>query len=423
MDRNTTATLWKLGQKDWNAWALLKRREREEAISQGRWQAIAESWMQDATADFSDQDFPLEASWYGLDFPGTALFRKARFKRADFRRAKFHGLANFSEASFFGASEFRWTYFASGADFYQAKFKQRVNFRHSKFDEQVEFLETAFHGVADFSHVAFLRSVDFSRSTFRSYVDFGYAKFPALASFEAIRSESSFSLAQSVFSEVPNFIAATFREPPRLDNAKILQPPGQRADHDQIAFYRKLRTMAISAHDYERERDYFVCELRARRGTVDRGWSATYLVGLIYGALSDYGRSIFRPVGIWLLSIAAFWACYYLAHLTSARPSATLSELLLSLNDLGSDCVKSSGWPFLKAGIISLKNALLIFPWDRVEQFARPHACLFGTVEIDGRSIPDIPDSVILLSIVQAAGSAILLFLVALGIRNHLRVG
>jgi hypothetical protein len=291
------------------------------------------------------------------------------------------------------------------------------------FTEQTEFVRATFSGPVEFSEVEFEHSVDFTASVFCGLANFSRASFPARASFEAIRSEVSFSVADAKFSGVPNFVDATFCEAPRLDNVKVAQCDWHRGDREMIAYYRKLRAMAIAGHDHEREREFFVNELRARRGHLDRPWSGRYLVGLLYGILSDYGRNMGRPAALWLFSFCLGWAWYYWQHLKAAGEKLPTFGSFASRDFLRSECIAGKGLAILKAGFLSLKYSLVIVPWDKSEQLAGSAACLFGVVDMDGHSIPNFTDSVLIVSFAQAGLSVVILFLLALTIRNYLRLG
>ena len=174
----------------------------------------------------------------------------------------------------------------------------------------------------------FRRDASFESATFRGNAGFVSATFRGNAHFAAIKATRSFSLADTLFHSVPDFIQSEFAEAPRLDNSairpalvqprrlwlspfrvyKIAKPrfaqlrralprslqflcrPTIRvlieprlfywatrravgniyqritdADRNLPAQWRALRRLAIASHDHEREHQFFAREIRALR--------------------------------------------------------------------------------------------------------------------------------------------------------------
>jgi hypothetical protein len=103
------------------------------------------------------------------------------------------------------------------------------------------------------------------------------------------------------------------------------------ADPNEPAKWRAMRGLAIKANDHEREQRFFAHEMRANRYLNDwplhyRLWDNTawggigrWWFGYAYQFLSDFGRSIFRPLAWWAITVAVFTCIYLASHLDHAR--------------------------------------------------------------------------------------------------------
>ena len=115
--------------------------------------------------------------------------------------------------------------------------------------------------------------------------------------------------------------------------------------------------------------------------------------------MSDYGRSLSRP-GLSLIFLTIFfgmtygWASWY-QHSSNNQPSA-LEELALS------------------AGVFSVGHTLPFY-------FGSKTAVSDATKTLFGESITNIPDWIHFITIFQGVISGLLLFLVALALRNYFR--
>lgn len=313
-----------------------------------------------------------------------------------------------------------------------------------------------------FHTLTFSGLAEFDRCCFKSYAAFLQTTFRQQANFTAVQCESFFSFEGCEFIEVPDFNQAHFTEAPRLDNvsvpevggiARFFLPvlPGIDANVDTSAQYRALKRLAIQAHDHTREQDYFANELKARRSHPDsllpcllnllrkdeKGqrlpwWpgglhgTTRYWFGLGYEALSDFGRSIGRPL-FWLAATAFVSAWGYLglhfAHVAEDGRAYGLSSIewigrwLLSffggtLRSLA--CVDgSSGEPWNAARLLSLAKTLPYAGVVPAEKLNEVFACFYGS---------SIPSCVVVIGMVQLVLSLLLLFLFLLAVRNHFRI-
>jgi hypothetical protein len=329
-------------------------------------------------ADFS------RAQLTNSDFNGTVFKKPARFKEvlfheaSDFVGTKFSSEATFTQAKFYGNSDFNDAEFDSGAFF-----------AHSHFQGDAWFKEAKFLGEALFDSAIFARSVHFMQTRFSSFTSFGECRFH-VASFAAVRAESAFDLTNAHFDEVPNFNQAHFLEAPRLDNISVPTVPEVRSAKvpvgpDFAARYRALKRLAIQSHDHDRELQFFADELRSQRGDP---WSARSLFIAAYRILSDFGRSITRPLLWWIGTTALFAGIY--AGLHNSEPSSPLCQ--------GS---KSDSL----AIYLSLRRGLVLPALGQGQELDRVYGCLFGTAKLTAESgervISNIPDIAAYAGIVQ----------------------
>src|SRR5262249_50614525 len=141
--------------------------------------------------------------------------------------------------------------------------------------------------------------------------------------------------------QVPSFIGATFKGGLRLDNVETphYRLLGYTPDKDATARFRELRRRATEAHDHERELEVFAQEIRTGRfhakglpSWVPKVWSWRFWFGLGFGALSDFGRSLWRPLLTWAALMALF-AMFFLGEQEDVRKAR--SDLGSSWSTLG----------------------------------------------------------------------------------------
>jgi len=429
-----------------------------------QWQGDFVKFCFPGLADFRQCTFKMQSNFREAIFFGTAdfenvifendgVFPDARFKQdARLYTAKFKGQAFFAGAIFYKSAKFAFTSFEETAQFYGAKFKKSsflsasfkglANFAETEFKQLADFNEAEFLEIAYFMDAKFQQDARFSQTHFGGYASFFRAEFRGEANFEAAQVERAFTLEAARFVEVPDFIQAHFEEAPRLDNvfipevrgvARFAFPglPGIDAVAGTSARYRALKRLAIEAHDHTREQNYFANELKALRGHPDsllpcplnllrkdekgqrlpwlpgglRG-TTRYWFGLGYEALSDFGRSMIRPLIWWVLGAAGF-AWLYLDR--AGSPDR---------------CAAGSGEPWRAALGLSIRKALPFTGIASSEKLNQIYACLYGVHDgiEPGRITPMIPDAVDYLGMVQLVLSLLLLFLFLLAVRGHFRI-
>jgi hypothetical protein len=508
----------------WNAWARERLAEKKRLQESGEWEDVKkqEEWKRQSSVNFSNHPFKFHADFHDFLFPAYACFDGALFENgADFSNAVMNEGADFIAVTFGGDSHFKNTRFKAPATFSKTTFERMANFSEAKFCELVKFTDTTFSGWADFSKAIFSKEADFGvrvfskkskfdDAIFKERVDFKRAHFgtsnPNLAEeeeagevsffqtefkksadfkgaqfyvkkadFRAIQAERFFSLNSVKFHHcVPDFVQAHFQEAPLLEHFKI--PLKRPTNIDKIAKevlkkekselpprYRALKRLALQGNDHEREQDFFAAELLSLRGVEDfpRGKGAErYWGGKFYQWLSDFGRSAFIPLRLWLITIALSFSIYAFDHWLNLTVNiwgwfivalivgiwgmimvyfvpvkrmrmmlvllASTLFLLLPLWATAS-CVSGSkdNSALTEAMLLSLKNAFVALPINMNERTNQLYACLYGVEKspLSGTvSTPIIPDGVATLGIVQTLFSAVVIFLFLLAVRAKFRI-
>ena len=201
---------------------------------------------------------------------------------------------------------------------------------------------------------------------------------------------------------MPAFNQADFKQAPDLDDVDFPLPGfWRRGEAGLIPLYRAIRRMAIQSADYEREQMAFKGETRSKRGTEHKPWHTAFWFGIAYDAFSDFGRSIARPLLIWLASAIAFAAIY-------------AWNAGVAVSGWGSACADDGASKALKALTLSAANALPLIGSSRGEVAAEFYTkCL---------ALPHAPAWSPILQIWQTLWSAVLLFLFLLALRNQFKI-
>jgi uncharacterized protein YjbI with pentapeptide repeats len=361
-------------------------------------------------AIFGKATFTREANFIHAKFTGEAYFWKSTFTReANFIHATFTGEAYFWEATFTGKVCFWGATFRHEANFLQATFTGEANFRqvtfrgeasfhYATFRHEANFLQATFTGEANFRQATFTGEADFQQTEFLGMTIFREVRFTAVATFHAARFSKTVSFRDSKWEAVPDFKGTAWKDGVAVDDFKQLQTNlntgkinlRQQSTSDPESLtdrLQALRKMARDADDRPRELDYFALELQARYQ--GKGLGARLkrcLVGL-YGCLSDYGRGVGRPLRglleLCLLSMLCYWV------------------------------LADRGWRVWdNALLLSLLNALPPLGASSAVRESSLEA-LYGS---------DIPNLVHVIAVGEGVIGLILLFLIALGLRNRFRL-
>lgn len=384
--------------------------------------AMLKSITCEGSDSYFDASFRDGVTFENAYFKGNVHYREAKFEdQSFFMHAHFGGDASFG--SFNGAARFESAIFDGEAWFSRAVFEQMARFNNALFKGGARFECCTFEGDAAFSAARFGRYAIFDHTIYRGQV-----------SFQAVEAQSAFTMANASFSDVPNFDQATFGEAPRLDNFGI--PTRNEKGLFRAAFsntfkgnsntdagqewqelkrqrielgvrWRTLKRLATQGHDHQRELYFFREEMLTSRWIKDKPWHTFFWFGVLYQVLSDFGRSVSRPLVCWLIWLLAFWALYL-----AIRPD--LDGMNMPRNCPGSEFVE----PWIAALALSTHRSLPAFSGlgERVSSF---HSTLYG---IGDGCVALVPSAVSFLGVVQTVGSTALLFLLLLALRNRFRI-
>jgi hypothetical protein len=441
---------------------------------------VRASEVEFGAATFDDAVFAGKATFRNGRFSGDTSIQNAVFAaETRFNEARFAETAIFRGTKFARLTEFGGSAFAKPVDFHGCKFKGNASFDASSFAQSADFPLVRFKDGASFESVVFRDRANFLQTVFGGRTSFRNVTFEGPAEFSASLARAVFLLSGAHFKLVPGFHDASFREPPSLDHMTIDDPlsvaplvadparPDPRpslfrlvpmsGNPEYAARYRGLRRLAADTQDYDREREFFAQELRCRRFWHDQplGKSfARFWIGYLYGGVSDFGRSIVRPMVLWLATILVFTLLYLgqrqSAYFASAPgPVADggaifptwpadpgfISVLqwlggivwwfLLSIFNLfsGGGCIAGDGGASAEALFLSLKNSLFFLGWESPDAARRVYSCLYGFdgITVSGERLVRVPLSVSTTAIIENMVGITLLLLFLLALRNLLR--
>ena len=179
-------------------------------------------------------------------------------------------------------------------------------------------------------------------------------------------------------------------------------------DSDDVAEFRKLKSMAIAANDHERDGYFFAREMMAKRGIETIGFWPL-LLDSTYALLSFYGQSISRPIWGFVASLFAFASAYALPLLLPGKVGF--------LQAVGF-AAEYSGHNFMP-----LLNTLFRFaltPSGYTTGFETRLDAIHRQLFIHGQS--GLFDWIVAASVFQQLFGGVLLFLLLLGLRNKFRL-
>jgi len=344
------------------------------------------------TASFSNVNFSNLPKFVGAVFSDKAEFGKAAFgPGSSFANATFAGNVSFEEANFSGGGS---------ASFFYTSFEGDARFKGVTFIGGVSFVSASFTKLASFQTATFCSNALFDSVTFKHFADFTKVCFSKEANFTGMKAERAFDMTGAALTEVPVFNQADFKQAPDLDDVRFPLPNFWRGGNRRlIAQYRALRRMAVQGGDYEREQMAFKGEIRSKRGNEHQWHHAAFWFGLAYDALSDFGRSISRPLVVWFVSLFAFAAIY----LQNAGVCSTRWFI---------PCKEGGGSKLLKAITLSAANALPGIGSSRAEESKLFYACI---------PLPT-PAWSSIIQMGQTLWSAVLIFLFLLAVRNQFKI-
>jgi uncharacterized protein YjbI with pentapeptide repeats len=420
------------GRDCWNKWA-------DAEISTGKTTPVDFSGGPIAITNFRGFVFPGPANFANVHFTRPVTFKKAEFRqKAIFSRAEFYKCARFSGATFKGQAVFSHAVFQADvaldrmtvdddAKFDGAKFRQSVYAAHTRFRDYVTFRGAEAYAKLVLVGANFEGEADFRRATF-AHSDFTGTQFKTtLTWFSGVN-----------FLTAPDFRASTFATPPNFQDADVaatIQTSRVAGEDDDAAKFRRLKQLASEAKDHERELEFFAKELQAKRVHETNGIWRTAL-SLAYEVLSDFGRSVARPLLCLLALImlpAAVMMLWY-SPVSSVALIGFLTALVLASLDQGTASrvrllaaltIGAVTLPLLAslpaASItlatitLSFTNTALLLGADKWTIRCDALQLLFGECKLSLIAS--------LAAYVQSGLSLLLMFLIGLGLRNRFRTG
>ena len=411
-----------------------------------------------------------------------AWFNKARFgKKLQIENCLFKTDAWFQEATFKSRVLFQDIFFKTDVSMGEAVFKARSFFKNIQFHGLANFKETSFSGRALFQDCWFQKEAVFNQSDFAGYAIFTQVRFKQSASFKAAHIAKGFTIEQVEFTnQVPNFRQALFTEPARIKDISIIPAPkrtrfskrvrqvvtslrrenkwlrklfyidtvhtewakkyltyqknrffNSRRQSTDETYYKSLERIAQEANNVRAQKQFIAGQVRSRRHVKDKAsgllrGTFNYLHGVMSEFISDFGRSLVRPVLAWGLVFAAFTGVY-------------LSQATNSIKDPCGN--KKSVSPLAAAQSIGWRNAFAINLQGR-QTMDTMHTCLYGHAVVAKKENKDqtrlagltnvptaplpakpmVPSSIVFWGSIHTALSFFLIVLFAMNLRNRFKM-
>ncbi|MEO1731047.1 MAG: pentapeptide repeat-containing protein, partial [Pseudomonadota bacterium] len=164
--------------------------------------------------------------------------------------------------------------------------------------------------------------------------------------------------------------------------------------------FRRLKELAASSHNHAKTLEFNAQEKRSRRGNEEM-WLGEATLDLLYATLSNYGRSVLRP----LIALGALWGLFSALFWWARVPFTEFTDKSFAL-------VEGQTRSGLTAFNYAASNLLSFIPTGRTAR-TQGEDLLFGGI---------VPDWIVFVGGVQSLLSVILLFLLGLALRNMFRV-
>jgi hypothetical protein len=289
-----------------------------------------------------------------------------------------------------------------------------------QFDGDVQLSELGAYGGFILSNTTFKREVSFSgqfekeaiflSNKFDGFVDFGYAQFrdPLILRGNAFSSRPAIDNIRLSYTPIMpgdhwfggkpeigsynRFLGRILSKNKRIAGciARVLSIAKTDSAYPTL---RQFRAFAREYDDFRLALDIYSLEQKSRRIWFDPPFSGSFIFGLLFQLLSDFGRSTLRP---FLTLVGSFVSFSVLFSIISSTRECDLGHRV------------SSGV------ILSLNNSLPFVSWQKQSILTAAESCLLSQGSIG------MPYAI--LSILQVLISATLIFLVGLGIRNSLKM-
>jgi hypothetical protein len=255
-----------------------------------------------------------------ISFSNTIWIDVLRFEKAIFTIPVFFRNAIFNEDT-----DFHWVSFRKEVDFIGAKFKQKANFGFVTFERQADFGDAIFKKIADFRNTTFTKSTFFWRAIFKQDVVFMGAIFIQDIEFCSAKFSKGVEFFEAIFqNKAPAFqgtkiegyfdFSASNEYFPKFDFAKYQEDANDKFNYaGQVAMqYSLLKSLMKKMEFHDKELFFHGKELEAKSYDKNEPKHLRFLYKK-YGEFSDYGQSVWRPVvGLFLTFL--IWILFYLIH-------------------------------------------------------------------------------------------------------------
>jgi hypothetical protein len=357
--------------------------------------ALFESVTFTGNVGFVDATFTEDAEFESATFSRDAGFDRATFSGdARFDRATFSGSARFGRATFFRGARFGGTTpFAKTVGFNSARFRRSVDFSGREFKQRTNFSGARFGGVAKFHGAKLHPDTTFLNAEFpgercavpplrRWWFADEDRKFSrvAFARWKRWRGRIGPRWWRSRPWKALRYCGVPFalRWDRNLKNMRRKRDSD--AEKYEIA-YRRLRRLAAEIGSIEYEGRFHALELKAHRARTDTQFLAR-VASWLYEILSDYGRSMGRPIA-WL---AGFWVAFALVYRWVFVPPYRVDAAGLAAGTCQtianppawSDAIVTAAHQFLPS-LFGMSSAANRPEWLRCAEASRPLAFLLAS--------------------------------------------
>ena len=374
-------------------------------------------------ARFSNANFGRSGADLAISGASTVNFEAARFEKgAFFARVRFIGGCEFKDAVFDGAAVFDNALFVMPASFAPAVFSARCSFKGAQFVRTADFSETQFLRECDFSGGKFASGARFDRARFVGVAQFESAEFKGAASFRGVKGEAALVFDRTMCVTAPDLTGGTFAVSPALRKLVKIKPKrrlwGRWKKKDSVAEALDWELRAGVAPEEWPQNRVPAPSIPERFAPASRNAPAR-------------GRPLLPLFVLWVLTIAIFVPFYLSQRLyngssgnaaaISLRAPGSLTELAALISSAGrgtfdsGPCVLGNSSPVSEALVLSVKNALVLVPWESEHVVHRVYGCLYGIEN----AAPAIPVAVSLGALLQATLSLMLLASAALRLKSR----
>ena len=307
-------------------------------------------------ANFSGAVFGFEANFDGANLGNWANFKRTKFGTiASFMGTQFGNPASFDGANFGETTTFRGAQFAGRASFECAEFEGSVQFCAATWASISDVygnlfsIRRAWAELFDAAPNAF-GNISFDGALFGATADFTDRKFLSRASFDSLQREKKISPPKTaasnsnikpigphafeeitfaagrrtIFGRTPVFHGCQLRQDTTFDHAKFPDTSGKGA---AARAYRTLKLAFSQQQAIREEQRFFKLEMQEEAASLEPGWKRWLYRR--YDYFSDFGFSIWRPLGRLVLLPSLIFGFAYWTLIVLGNETAMASPLAL----------------------------------------------------------------------------------------------